>query len=706
MISPPFESYLGILGYGLSALLFFVFSLLLLTSWRGRLQGGLLLAASLVSCVWAAVSTFFALHPESHHSLSWVLEGLRDLLWLAFLVRLLDVVFPRSGYRALYWPLIVTVTLAVLPWEAWWPALGGWLDSATLRLALFLVLSVGGLVLVEQLYRNTPWEQRWGIKFLCLGLGALFVFDVYFYSDALLLHRLDLVIWQARGLVAALAVPLLAVSAARNPQWSLDLFVSRRIVFHTTAVLAVGIYLLAMALAGYSIRFFGGEWSRSLQIAFLFGALIVLAVLLVSGRVRSQLRVFISKHFFSYKFDYREEWLRITQMLSSGPQALSLGERVVRALGEPVDSPGGALWLCGEEGCRIEARVNLGAEVVPEGEPLGALPQYLGSQGWIIDLEEYARDPDRYDGLHLPSWMSPDRGLWLIVPLAHEGEFLGFVLLLRPRAPQPIEWETLDLLKTAALQAASYLVLERAVKALAEARQFEGFNRLSAFVMHDLKNLIAQLSLVARNAERHKDNPAFIDDAMLTIRNSVERMNRLMAQLKGAIPGRRNDLVHLQSLLQQVVEERKGQLPEPELKELPDLPLKIRTDRERLGAVIGHIVQNAQDAAGRSGHVEVSLRRDGEFARIDIRDDGPGMDQAFIRERLFEPFYSTKGLTGMGIGAHECRDFVRAQGGRVEVDSTPGKGTCFSILLPLGTDQDVDQQPEDPHIERRTEPSN
>jgi len=677
------DFYLGILGYGLSAFLFLIFSLLLLTSWRGRLQGGLLLLASLVSAAWAVRSTLQAMHPELHTSLPWLLEGLRDLTWLLFLLRLFEIAFPRSGYRRLRYLLVAMVVIVSLPWDAWWPALETLFDPGAVRLVSFLVLSVGGLVLVEQLYRNTPWEQRWGIKFFCFGLGAMFVFDVYFFSDALLLHRLDPVIWQARGVVAALAVPLLAVSSARNPQWSLDLFVSRRIVFHTTAVLAVGIYLLVMALAGYSIRFFGGEWTRSLQIAFLFGAAIVLLMLLVSGRMRSQLKVFISKHFFSYRYDYREEWLRLTHMLSSGPQGLSLGERVIRALGEPVDSLGGVLWLCGDEGCRVAARFNVSAEVLPDDNALGDLPRYLEMRGWIIDLAEYRAEPDHYDGLDLPIWLSPERGFWLVVPLSHEGEFMGFVLLLRSRAPQAVEWETLDLLKTAALQAASYLALERALKALAEARQFEGFNRLSAFVMHDLKNLIAQLSLVARNAERHKNNPQFIDDAMLTIRNSVERMNRLMAQLKGAAPGSRNDRVTLQPLLRNVVEERKGQAPIPRLASLPERSLVVRADRDRLGAVIGHIVQNAQDAAGREGRVELTLSRDDRYARIDIQDDGMGMDEDFIRERLFKPFYSTKGLTGMGIGAHECRDFVRSLGGRVEVASRPGKGTRFSILLPL-----------------------
>jgi putative PEP-CTERM system histidine kinase len=308
---------------------------------------------------------------------------------------------------------------------------------------------------------------------------------------------------------------------------------------------------------------------------------------------------------------------------------------------------------------------------------------YLSARRWIVNLDEYASDPEAYDGLVLPPWLAESRRIWLIVPLSHDDDLLGFVLLERPRTPQQLNWETLDLLKTAARQAASYLALEQAAKALADARQFEGFNRLSAFVVHDLKNLIAQLSLVARNAERHKDNPAFLDDAIATIRNSIDKMSRLLAQLRGAVPGNGSDPVELQEVVREAVAERCGREPRPQLAVENALRTVVYADRDRLIAVIGHIIQNAQEATPPSGSVTVRLRRDERQAAIEVSDNGVGMDAAFVRERLFKPFDSTKGLTGMGIGAYECREFIRALGGRVDVDSHPGEGTTFSMILPL-----------------------
>ena len=124
------------------------------------------------------------------------------------------------------------------------------------RIVGHLTLAIAGLVLVEQLFRNARPQSRWAIKYLCLGVGGLFAYDFFMYSDGLLFKRLDVNLWQARGLVDTLVVPLIAVAAARNPEWSLDVFVSRRVVFHGAAVLGAGIYLLVMA-AGVRGR---GRW--------------------------------------------------------------------------------------------------------------------------------------------------------------------------------------------------------------------------------------------------------------------------------------------------------------------------------------------------------------------------------------------------------------------------------------------------------------
>jgi len=254
---------------------------------------------------------------------------------------------------------------------------------------------------------------------------------------------------------------------------------------------------------------------------------------------------------------------------------------------------------------------------------------------------------------------------------------------LLPRSHQSVNWEVMDVLKTAARQAASYLALDQAARALADARQFEGFNRLSAFVVHDLKNLIAQLSLVARNAERHRHNPAFIDDAMDTIKNSVAKMNRLLAQLRSPDQRTASARIDLVALVEDAVRLRSVQEPVPKLELLADERLSVRADADRLGAIVAHVIQNAQEATPRDGRVIVRVGRLDDHAAIDVDDTGSGMDADFVRERLFKPFDSTKGLTGMGVGAYDARELVSSLGGRVIVDSEPGRGTRFRMLIPV-----------------------
>ncbi len=688
----------GALGYGLSAVLFLLLGAILLTGWRGRLQGGLLVAAVLSSALWAGMSAAQAAWHWAPVLWIWGVEAVRDCAWILFLIRLLELQAGTTGARNRMLALArigaVFVTLVMLlPLTDLLGTLvpGAKVNFASVRLGLGLLTAVAGLVLVEQVFRNTPWQHRWGVKFLCLGVGGLFAFDFFFFADALLFQRVDMNIWVARGAASALVAPLIGVSAARNPQWSFDLFVSRKVVFHSTALFAAGVYLLIMSLAGYYIRYYGGEWSSVIQTVFFFGAGMVLVVLMFSGHLRSRIKVFVNKHFFNYRYDYREEWLHLIGVLSGKVLEASLPERIVFALAELVDSPGGVLWLC-QDGRRCEhARAwNLPEDTVDKATDFANLTDFLSRRSWVIDLTDLRRDASAYDGLQLPVPLLDDERLWLIVPLPHDDELLGFVILARPRSPQVANWEVMDVLKTAARQAASYLALDQAARSLADARLFEGFNRLSAFVVHDLKNLIAQLSLVVSNAERHRHNPAFIDDAVATIGRSVDKMNRLLAQLRGPVGREVSASVDLRGVVAEVVRARSVQWPVPVLEDVAAAALPVRADSDRLGSVIAHVVQNAQEATPRDGRVVVRVGRTGAEAVIDVRDTGSGMDAEFVRERLFKPFDSTKGLTGMGVGAYEARELVLSMGGRVLVESAPGRGTLFRIFIPIMTEASVD----------------
>ncbi|MCP4465217.1 MAG: PEP-CTERM system histidine kinase PrsK, partial [Halieaceae bacterium] len=262
------------------------------------------------------------------------------------------------------------------------------------------------------------------------------------------------------------------------------------------------------------------------------------------------------------------------------------------------------------------------------------------------------------------------------------GERLQGILLLRGAdQARDLNWEDRDLLKVAGKQAASHLAQHRADQALAQSQQFEAFNRLSAYVIHDLKNILAQLSLVVANAQKHKQNPEFIDDMVDTVSNTVTRMNSLMAQLREGNLPQKPAAFSLQHLLTAVVKDSAHRLPSPRL-EVENDKAKIECDRDRLHSVFEHLIQNAQEATDDSGYVTVRVKGTEASALVEIEDNGAGMDEQFLRQRLFRPFDSTKGLTGMGIGVFESRDFVRSLGGDIEVQSKPGEGSLFKVNLP------------------------
>jgi putative PEP-CTERM system histidine kinase len=678
----------GAVSYGIAAVAFAALTALLATSWRGKFQGALLAAAAGATALWAAASAY-ATATGKYAALADLLEIARDGLWLLFLWKLFEsrasleqgrsrtqlqriFIFGATVLGAVFF-FTLALNMQILS--------GAAASSFSLLIAGRLVISVAGLALVEQLYRNAPEAQRWAIKYFCLGLGALFAYDFYLYSDAMLFHAMDAATWNARGVINALIVPLIAVSAARNPQWSVDIFVSRRVVFHTTALFGAGVYLLFMAATGYYIRLFGGSWGGVLQVAFLFGAVVVLLAVLFSGALRARLKVFLSKHFFSYKYDYREEWLRFTHTLSVGEPGLKLRERSLQAVAELVDSPAAALWVEERGVFRQVAQWNLPAITEVEAEHC-SLCDFLAERQWVVNLKEYAQQPDVYGDLRLPAWLLALPRAWLIAPLILHEHLMGFIVLADARSPREFNWEDSDLLKTAGRQVAVYVAQIQATEALVEAQQFESFNRLSTYVVHDLKNVVAQLSLLLANAQKHKHNPEFQEDMLATIDNATQRMTRLLGQLRaGYQSAHQAEAVELGQLLEHIVREKPSSHPATQLTVVQQ-PVWVIADKERLARVLGHLVQNAIEATPAMGSVEVRLEVRDAYAVLVVKDNGKGMDETFLREKLFRPFTTTKS-SGMGVGAYECREYVRELHGDIQVVSEVGRGSTFTVSLPL-----------------------
>jgi putative PEP-CTERM system histidine kinase len=354
-----------------------------------------------------------------------------------------------------------------------------------------------------------------------------------------------------------------------------------------------------------------------------------------------------------------------------------------------IDCPGGMLWVRRDNGSfEPEACWNI-SPIDGVSEPShSSLIQFLEIQKWVINLDEYQRDPGLYKSLgdlEMPDWLKNVSDAWLISPLILHESLLGFVVLSRSSASHKhFNWEDSDLLKTSGSQAASYLAQHAISQALAEARQFETFNKLATYAVHDLKNLISQLSLVVTNAARHRSNPLFVENVISTVENSVSKMNRLLARLRDGAQADSKRIVDLAKLLEEVVHDARASRPVPVF-ECKAQGITLVADRDQLASVMGHVVRNAQEATQENGHVIIRLHKSNGQAVVEVEDTGCGMDETFIRARLFRPFQTTKGRSGMGIGVHEAREYVRSLGGEINVQSRPGEGTVFRISLPYQT---------------------
>lgn len=665
------------MGHALAALAFLGFATHLALGWRGGRKASILLGTLAASALWAGLSAAYALAAvPALWTAQALADGFRAGGWLLFLVVLLGGERQAARWGAIL--LLVPAATLLVPIAGPLPEAGVTTPAARVPFMLLLGIAVGGLVLIEQVFRRSAAQARWSIKPLCLGLGASFAFDLYLYADGLLFGRLDADVWAARSIAQALVIPFVALATARNKDWTLDIALSRGMVFHSTAFLACGVYLLAIAGAGYYVRYFGGSWGRTLQAGFVFAALLLLGWLFSSGTLRSRLRVFINKNFFSYRYDYRAEWLRFTNLLSTSDAELGVGQRSIQALADLVESPAGALWLRDGEGVYAPAaRWNLpeAPARVAAQEPLA---RFLRRTGWVVSLEQFRAQPSRYPELQLPAWLSAMPAAWLVVPIVAQDELVGWVVLATPRAAVELDWEVLDLLKTAGRQLGSFLAQIQASEALLEARKFDAFNKMSAFVVHDLKNLVAQLTLLLKNAERHRHNARFQDDMLSTVRHVAERMNKLLLQLSSGSRGEENVVaIDLARLARRVVDARRA--AQPILLEAADEVFTLAHE-QRLERVLGHLVQNAIEATAGGGAVRVRVSAEGANAVVEVADSGCGMSETFMRERLFRPFQSTK-PSGMGIGAYETAQYVREVGGSIHADSRPGAGTQIKVVL-------------------------
>jgi len=638
----------------------------------------LLLAAFALTACWAWLS---AVMP--HHPLVGLAESARNLVWIGLLYSLATAAEDRQhGVRLVYSAVAAVIGMqliaGVLTITSPSPAL------AQGSLILRITTAAGALVLVHNFYGQAAPASRSHIRLAMLGLAWMWGYDLNFYTVSYIgsVTAPDLAQW--RGLAVALTAPLFALGARHDQGWRIRL--SRAATFQSLSLLGICAYFALMAIVATALRGTGVDWSATIMVALLAVMTVGAMVLLPSARARGWIKVKLAKHLFEHRYDYRREWLRFTETLGhAGPDAAPLGERIVKAFADIVDAPGGLL-LVNESGRSITTAANWNwAAAGPTAEQLqdsGDFWSQLESSGQIFEVQAIREGwaTAEHRGIPVPAGILDEAASWALIPLVHHDRLTGVILLAEPDYRRPLDWEDFDLLRAAGRQAASSLAEALGQEALSNAQRFEEFNRRFAFILHDVKNLVSQLSLLTRNAERHADNPEFRADMIATLKSSVEKMNDLLARLSPRAGARVQRVAGqpLRPLLTNAIATKRG---DHEVRLLGDAGLWAEVDGPALEQAVGHLIQNAVEACSPSVPVSVRVTPHEGSVAISIADKGVGMDSDFLRNRLFQPFASSK-PGGFGIGAFEARSLIAAMGGRLAVDSSPGNGTTFTITLP------------------------
>lgn len=666
------------------------------------LAAGMLLLAVERALLAAGLATFSPIQVLSWNRARLLAEALLPGTWLLF-----SLSFGRANYRDFIrgwkWPAVAAFLLPIVMAAAFaddfllgatpvegsrdWMLPIGW--SGRLYSVAFLLGSVAVLVNLEKTLRGFTGTLQWQVKFMIAGAMGIFSARICILSISLLYSALNTAFESLGSAALVIASSLMLLSLVRSSFSDVNIYLSRSALYHSVTALLVGLYLLAVGLISGFVGAFGKGLPLPLEYFLLFLALMGLALLLLSAKVRNRWRSWLMRHLKRPEHDYREAWSNFTRRTQSLVDIPQLSAAIARMVSETLDVPSVSLWLLDEPRSRVELSASTAVSVaaadahqVPRAG-FDGVGQAMCRQPFPVDLE----GPESELGAAIRSSGLPcfeRERTRCCVPLCASGELVGFMTLGGRLSGGPFSLEDLDLLKMIADQAAGSILGLKLSERIRDAKQLEAFQTMSTFFAHDLKNVASTLSLTLRNMPDYLDDPDFRKEALRVIGQSVEKIKTLCSRL--SVLRERIDLdlreMDLNGLVRATLAQFNGCLQdrlETDLGEVPPVPM----DPEQMQKVLTNLILNAGEASGDDGGIRVTTERHGRWAVLSVGDNGVGMSREFMERSLFQPFRTTK-EKGMGIGLFHSKMIVEAHGGRIEVESEEGQGATFRVLLPVG----------------------
>ncbi len=537
---------------------------------------------------------------------------------------------------------------------------------------LFLVFA---LVNLERTLIFLSRPEQWKVKFEIVGAGALLAMLVVYYSQGILYRSIDMSLMPARTGALIFAIIMMGYSRLRRGE-AVRIQVSRDMAYRSVVILAVGLYLIGLGLIGEGMRYFGEAYQRTLfvGISFLFGVGVL--VLFLSESVKRKIKVFLHKNFYQSKYDYRTQWLRFTERLSSARNETELQKAILSVFSEIFAVKGALLFLKDGEGGTYRVRANHEMRenrLVLDGE--NSLVRYLRDKpSWIFSV----RDDSPRIRIENRNFLERDQ-VSFVIPLQFDRKLEGFIALGESiNRNESYTYEDYDLMKVMARQATAAILSLKLAEQLSTSREMAAIGKVSAFVMHDLKNVVSNLGLTAENAGEYIGDPEFQKDMLETLTGSVGKMKTMISRLKNLEEKTELNL-ETYDLMEIILKEARS-FSSHEIQVLGQ-SVQARIDRMEFSKVILNLILNGLEACERKSPVMVEVGQNKAGAFVKIADRGCGMSEDYIKQRLFKAFETTK-KKGFGIGLYQCRNIVEAHGGSIEVGSRLGKGSEFIVSLP------------------------
>ena len=542
-------------------------------------------------------------------------------------------------------------------------------------LMLYCVLA---LINLETTFSATTGSSRWRIKFEFIGLVSILSVLIFYFSQGLLYRIINMNLMPIRSGIFIIASLLIGYSKVFRGN-DVKVLVSRYVLYRSLTLLIVGFYLITLGLIGEGMRYLRIPFSSDLTVFFAFASGIILLILLFSERLRRKVKVFINKHLYKHKHDYREEWLKFTDMLSKCKSQNDLYIAILTHFIETFGLTGSALYLFDK---RQNSYIHTAHLSMPD-----APPEFSPSRELLSYFSERDRVLNPHDNEYTPCIGESEcirrADARLIIPLIFDKKVEGLMFFKKQLVEEEFNYEDYDLMKTLAKQAAQSIVSYRLAEELVVTMEMAAMAKMSSFVIHDIKNLTYSLSLLLNNAENFMDNPEFQTDMIETIRNNVSRMKILIQKLKST-PERdslNTEIADVTLLVKEVVKDIMKTKPEANI-HYHGSPSFSMVDREEIRKVILNLVMNALDAVGDKGSVSIETDISDKTVCVRVRDNGYGIPDDFLKNHIFKPFRTTK-EKGLGIGLYQCKQIVEAHNGIIVAESVAGEGTVFIISLPI-----------------------